>query len=370
MSALPAALGRITPTTRTVRTGATPNNDRARLPPPAGPRTLTPREKAAIIVRLVLAEGQDLPITSLPEHMQAALAEQMGHMRLVDRGTLSDVVEEFLTQLEDVGLSFPDGIDGALAIMGAHITTTAASRLRRLSSASAKADPWDRLNALANDRLMPFLEDESIEVAAVMLSKLPVSKAAELLAKLPGERARRVAYAVSQTADVDPETVRRIGLALTSQLNAIPPKAFEAGPVERMGAILNLSAQRTRDEVLKGLDEADSAFADRVRRAIFTFEHIPQRLGPRDVPKVVRMVEQEVLVKALAAAAAREETSEAVQHILGNISQRLANVLRDEMVAAGEVKPKEGEEAMSTVITAIRQLERKGELVLDTGEES
>ncbi len=43
------------------------------------------------------------------------------------------MVEEFLDQLEDVGLSFPDGIDGALAIMDGHITTTAASRLRRLA---------------------------------------------------------------------------------------------------------------------------------------------------------------------------------------------------------------------------------------------
>ena len=35
-----------------------------------------------------------MPIASLPEHMQAALAEQMGQMRLIDRTTLDEVVAE------------------------------------------------------------------------------------------------------------------------------------------------------------------------------------------------------------------------------------------------------------------------------------
>jgi hypothetical protein len=68
--------------------------------------------KAAVIVRLLLAEGSPLPLSSLPEHMQAALTEQIGRMRLVDRTTLGAVVEEFLNELEQVGLSFPGGIEG------------------------------------------------------------------------------------------------------------------------------------------------------------------------------------------------------------------------------------------------------------------
>ena len=361
MAALPATLGRITPAVRVVPA--------ASVPVPAVPRVLNSREKAAIIVRLMLAQGQKLPITNLPEHVQSALAEQMGHMRLVDRTTLSAVVQEFQGALEDVGLTFPGGIEGALSLMDGHISGTAASRLRRLAGASSKLDPWDQLSALDNERLLPVLQDESIEVAAVMLSKLPVPKAAELLGKLPGERARRVAYAVSQTAHVDPETVRRIGLALASQLDSLPPKAFEAGPVERVGAILNISGQLTRDEVLKGLEEADRGFADLVRKAIFTFVHIPARLAARDVPKVARAVDQPVLVTALAAAIANPEMSPAAEHMLANMSQRLAQALREEASALGRVKDRDGEEAMNAVILAIRQLEGAGELALIRDEE-
>lgn len=328
------------------------------VPQAVGP---SPREKAAIIVRLLIAEGSALPLSGLPEHLQAALAEQMGHMRLVDRGTLAQVVREFLDHLEQAGLAFPNGIDGALGLMDGHISATAASRLRRLAGASVKADPWDRLTAQPAERLLPVMQDEAVEVAAVMLSKLPVPKAADLLGRLPGDRARRIAHAVSMTGNVDPETVRRIGISLVAQLDAQPARAFEADPVSRVGAILNVSPAATRDQVLSGLQQDDATFAEQVRRAIFTYPHIPARLAPRDAPKLIRAVDPATLVTALCAG-----PPDVAEFLLANISQRMAQTFREDMAARGPVKDRDGEEAMTAMITAIRQLETAGELVLTT----
>lgn len=323
-----------------------------------------PREKAAIIVRLMLAEGSALPLSALPDHLQAALAEQIGRMRLVDRTTLTAVVEEFLAELEEIGLAFPGGIEEALSMMDGHISPTAASRLRRLAGASGKADPWDRIAQIDVDRLLPLLDAESVEVAAVTLSKLPVPYAADVLAKMPGERARRVAYAISMTGSVDPETVRRIGTALVLQLDSQPPRAFEAGPVERMGAILNVSNSQTRDEVLAGLEDEDAGFAEQVRRAIFTFAHLPQRLAPRDVPRVLRLVDTPRLVTALTAALANPALAPAAEFLLSNISGRMAEGLRDEISQRGKVRTKDAEEAQNAVLSALKQLESAGEIVL------
>jgi flagellar motor switch protein FliG len=332
-------------------------------------KVLTPRQKAAVIVRYLLTEGTSLPLASLPEHMQAALAEQMGQMRLIDRTTLDEVVAQFLAELEAVGLSFPGGIEGALTMMDGHISQSAASRLRRMASTSSKIDPWERIISLPVDRLMPILQNEAAEVGAVMLSKLPVAKAAEILGRLPGDRARRLAYAVSQTGNVDPETVRRIGAALLADLDNQPARAFDIGPVERVGAILNVSPALTREDVLQGLEAEDAGFAAEVRRAIFTFVHIPARLSPRDAPKITRLVDQPVLVTALAFAQGKPGLEGAAEFLLANISQRLAQGLREEMATRGKVKEKDGEEAMAVIITAIRTLEASGEVKLLLAEE-
>ena len=356
---------------------ALPASTRPAPPLPAAPRpdmpagsrfaaraAPSPREKAAIIVRLLLAEGGRVPLSALPDHLQAALAEQMGQMRLIDRATLSAVVDEFVAMLDDTGLAFPPGIEGALGLMDGHISTTAASRLRRLAGTAAKADPWDIIAALPPERIMPVLTTESHEVAAVMLSKLPVPKAAELLSQLPGDQARRIAYAISLTGGVDPETVRRIGLSLAAQLDAQPARAFEAGPVERVGAILNVSPATTRDQVLSGLDQQDAAFAAEVRKAIFTYPHIPARIAPRDLPKVLRLVDPARMATAIAASAADPTHSAVAEFILANISQRMAQSLREEAAALPPVREAEAETAFTEIISAIRQLEASGEITL------
>lgn len=330
---------------------------------PPRPR-IKAREKAAIIVRLLLAEGSPIKLSALPDEMQAALAKQMGEMRRVDRSTLQAVVLEFLAELDEVGLSFPGGIDGALTIMDGHISANAATRLRRMGGASSTLDPWERLTILPIEALAEALADESIEVAAVALSKLPLQKAAELLGRFPGEKARAVAYAVSLTGNIDPETVRRIGIALATEIDMQPVKAFDVDPGARVGAILNIAAALTRDAVLKGLQETDAGFAERVRKAIFTFEHIKARLSPRDVPKVVRVVDQQALITALSAAQTNPELAPSAEHLLVNLSQRMAQSLREEMATRGKVKDKDAEDAMSTIVTAIRQLEGSGEVVL------
>ena len=328
---------------------------------------LNRRQKAAIVVRLLLAEGATLPLASLPEPLQAELTTQMSQMRYVDRATLRSVIEEFANELDSIGLVFPGGLEGALSILGGVISPDMAARLRKQAGMVWFNDPWESLSNFETDTLLPLLERQSPEVGAVLLSKLKVAKAAELLGKLPGEKARRLTFAMSETADVDPDTVRRIGLSLAAELKAEPPRAFAIGAVARVGAILNVSASTTRDDVLAGLTQDDAVFADKVRRSIFTFPDIPGRINPLDVPAVLRGVPQESLVAVVASA--DSTTSEAVEFLLENMSKRMAATLRDEAGEAGAIKAKTAEAARTEVITAIRALLDNGEIQLKTAED-
>lgn len=334
-------------------------SQRAESPSPA----LTRRQKAAIIVRLLLTEGADLPLAQLPEPMQAELTDAMARLRIVDRATLEQVVREFIDELEAVGLAFPGGMAGALSLLDGRISRHTAERIRREAGVRQTGDPWARLRALSVEELLPFAQQESTEVAAVLLSKIEVAKAAELLGKLPGEHARRITYAVSLTDGITPEAVERIGVSLAAQIDARPPRAFDEEPVKRVGAILDSTAAATRDELLEGLEATDRAFATQVRQAIFTFADIPARLDRQDVPKVLRGLEQPRLVVALAGAQAAGLT-EVVDFLLSSLPGRLAGTLREDMEARGAPDAAEGEAAMTAVVAAIRRLEAAGEVKL------
>lgn len=332
-------------------------------PEPPG-RMISAEEKAAVIVRLMLAEGVDLPLTDLPEAHQTRLAEVMGAMDMVDRATLEAVVGEFLDALDATGLTFPGGLEAAVDLVEGHVSESVASRLRRRASGGMKGDPWERIAALPAAEVLALLGEEAPETAAVALSRLPVPKAAEILAQMPGARARRVALAMSRTGGVAPETLRRIGLALAAQLEARPAKAFAAGPVARMGAILNVAPGATREDVLAGLEEEDRAFAEEVRKAIFTFAHIPHRVEPRDLPRVLRVVDPAQVTTAFAAALADEALAGVAEEILSSLSPRMVQQLREDVAARGKVSVKDADAAYGAVVGAIREMEAQGQLAL------
>lgn len=331
------------------------------LPPPltSPPMHLSQREKAAIIVRFLLNEGAELSLSDLPEDLQGDLAQVMGNMRHVDRQTLASVVMEFASELEAVGLCFPRGLSGALSALEGQISPVTAQRLRKEAGVRLAGNPWDRLSGLSIEDLIEVVERESTEISAVLMSKLDVAKAAELLGELPGDQARSIAYAMSLTSGITPEAVERIGLSLACQLEDAPARAFDKGPESRVGEILNYSAAVTRNDVLSGLDETDEDFATAVRKAIFTFADIPARMFERDVPNVLRDAPQDVLVTALAGAT-DATTSPVAEFFLGNISARLADQIREDVEDRGTVSAKDAEAAQTQLVGIIRQQAEAG----------
>ncbi|WP_417475039.1 flagellar motor switch protein FliG [Leisingera sp.] len=334
----------------------------------AGAAGLSGKAKAAIIVRLLLNEGAEIPLEELPDDLQLELTQQMGKMRIVDRDTLHSVAGEFADLLDNVGLHFPNGLAGALSAMEGKISRYTHNRLRKEAGVRQFGDPWERLKQLPPEELAELAQAESTEVAAVLLSKLDTAKAAQMLVHLPGPTARRITYAVSQTANVTPDTVDRIGLSLAAQVEARPEVAFDQTPGQRMGAILTEAAAAKRDEVLTALDEQDEEFAIKVRKAIFTYALIAERMNPMDVPKLMRVLAQPDLVTAMAFATDEADLA-TNEFLLKNMSSRMADNIREEVAERGKVKRSDGEAAFGVIISALRDLISTGEIELRSDEE-
>ncbi|WGR62528.1 flagellar motor switch protein FliG (plasmid) [Paracoccus ferrooxidans] len=323
---------------------------------------LSPRQKAAVIVRLVLAEGGDIDLARLPPELQTDLAQEMALMGMIDRETRNAIVAEFCDRLEAVGLSFPGDIDGTLDLLDGHLSPDTTDQLRRMAALNGAGNPWDSIAALPPALLVELARTEAVEIGAVMFSKLPVPRAAEVFGLLEQERARQIAYAMSLTGGITPEALQRIGRALLHAADAVPQPALEGKAGEKVGAILNFSPSSMRDGVLAGLEDDDAAFAGEVRKTIFTWAHIPRRIDRRDIARILREVDNPVLLKALAGA--RGPARETVDFLLGGISSRLAESMREEIEALGKVSARDAEEAMDQVVVTIRRMEAAGDLFL------
>lgn len=332
--------------------------------PDARARTdhLSGAQKAAIIVRLLLAEGLDAPVSALPHDLQSQLTQTLGSMRLVDRATMCAVVEEFVEMLEQVGLSFPDGLEGALSLLDGKLDARATQTLRALSRGQGENDPWIVVDRAEIADLLHLLTQESQLVGAVMLSKISTDKAAQILMKLPAEDAQALAINLSRTEDILPETVARIGATLAEQLGAKPSRAFTAPPSRRMGEILNVSPATLRDQLLRDVERADQGYAVGIRKALFTFQDIPARLGARDVPTVMREASTEDLM--LVMAAKQPEDQPTIDFLLENMSKRMADTLREDAVAMPPPANDAYDAAALRLAATVRRLAEAGTISL------
>lgn len=343
---------------------------------PTPDMTLTRRRKAAMVVHMLLEDGNTLALGQLPEPLQLLLTDELGALRRVDKATVTAVAEEFTAELEAVGLTAPGTRDGAITALADHLSPVLAGRLRNQLESVRNGDHWPVVVDLSVERLVKIMQSESIEICAVALSKLPVAKAAEVLTKTPGERARRITYAMSQTEDISPDAVRRIGAALAADYGQPADQAFEKAPVQRLGAILNSTVTDTREDVLEGLEGTDPDFASNVRKAIFTFKDIAPRVKPTDIPNAIRNVDGDMLTTAIAAALAGEEAlMNSAEFILKSLSQRMATQLREDAQERGRIKKDDAEKAMAAITTVIREMADAGVITLidpdatDTAEE-
>ena len=317
-------------------------------------------QKAAIIVKLLSAEGGAIPLSSLSVDAQRRLTDQFIKLGRVDKMLVDQVVDEFSEQVNDPSLRFPGDLGNALNLIEANLSAEVANDLRRGAGLAPKQDPWPDIAKIPVPALAAAILQEGIQVGAIVISKLSPEVASEVMAALPEDVAKNTAYAVQQTERVAPEVVDCIGVALHKLSQPLGPQAFPTEPVVRVADILNAAVSSQRDAMLAALETIDEKFAAEVRQAIFTFEDIGFRLETTDVAKFIRVVDGEVMVKALVAA--RETLPDTNDFILSNMSQRMADQFREEMSEIENISVKEGEKAMAQVTAAIRKLKEDGDI--------
>lgn len=328
--------------------------------------------KAAMIVQMLLRQGGDLPLSQMPEDAQMRLTRELATLNVIDKAALASVAREFERELSNVAMTAPGSVEAALKSLEGRISPAAVARLREEAASQTGSDPWAMVLALDVEKMVPITRAESSEVSAVLLSKLPTATAARLLGLIPGDAARRIAYGMSKTVSIRPDAIARIGAGLAQQYCGASLPAFAETAEVRIGTILNSSPAATRDSILEGLISQDPGFGEGVRKAIFTFGDIPARVATVDVPKVIRDVDQGDLVRALASATqAGGGLADAADHILNNMSTRMADSLREEMAEIGPIKKSRAEEAQTAVVTAIRAAADAGtiNLILESEEE-
>lgn len=214
-----------------------------------------------------------------------------------------------------------------------------------------KADPG---------QLGRFIEGEHPQTIALILSHLSASQAASLLATLPAPLRSDVTLRIAQLDRVSPDVVARISIIISEKLKTLGEVRMELhGGPRSVAEILNRMETAMSDEILSNMDE--QPLVDAIRHYMFTFDDL-LLIDSMAMKEVVGKIDRKLLVVAL------KGTSDQMKNqFLQCMSMRGAEMLREDMEAAGPVRIRDVEAAQQQILAVVRQLESEGTLSLKGG---
>ncbi|MEO0681537.1 MAG: FliG C-terminal domain-containing protein [Pseudomonadota bacterium] len=334
-------------------------------PKPVDPdalRKLDRAQKAAIVlVALGPDAGADL-LKELGERNIRRFAGAVSRLRDVPKEQVNDVVTEFLDALQSK-LAVRGGVEEARKFLGRVMDEDGVAQILDDIEAPTVRSIWRRLAAAADAPLAAWLAAEHPQVVCTVLTKLRSDQAARLLERFESAFAQEVVLRMARVPNPDPAAENVLKTAVERDFVSVMERTSGARkPAEVIAALLNHVSNASRESMLERMEAADSKLALEVQREMFTFADIASRVPPRDVAALVKDVEEDVLLTALKTAQSVDDP--AVEFILGNITKRLSERLRDDLQSLPEVSQKEGEAAQTEIVNTIQAMVKRGEIKL------
>ncbi|MEN3202618.1 MAG: flagellar motor switch protein FliG [Atribacterota bacterium] len=325
---------------------------------------LTGRQKAAI---LLVSLGPDLAaqiLKRLTDEEIEDLTLEIATLEKVPPEIRDEVINEFYHMALAQHYISQGGIEYARQLLekalGPHKAQEIISRL----SATLEVTPFEALRRADPLQILNFIQGEHPQTIALILSYLKPEQSAAILGNLPESIRGEVAMRIALMDRTSPEVVREIEAVLERKISTFLTQDFtRVGGKKKLIEILNKSDRGTEKSILEALEEKDPTLAEEIKSEMFVFEDIVL-LDDRAIQLVLRQVDTKDLALALKGA-----SQEVQEKIFRNMSQRAAQMLKEDMEYMGPVRARLVNEAQQKIVNVIRRLEEAGEIVIARGGE-
>jgi len=213
-----------------------------------------------------------------------------------------------------------------------------------------KADP---------QQLARFIETEHPQTIALILAHLNPAPAAALLTSLSTELRSEVARRMAKLDQICPDVVGKIAGIIGQKMKALgdfPRTSY--GGLREVAEVFNRLEPTLSEEIMVQIEQDDAPLVASLRQLMFVFEDL-LTVDQNGMKALLGKVDRKVLTIAL-----KGTSDELKKHFTQYMSERGAEMLREDMEALGPVRIKDVEAAQQQIIALVRELQSEGALSL------
>lgn len=323
-----------------------------------GSAFLNGKKKAAIFLMVMGEDFTAEVFRHLEDREIKALGEEMAGIKKVDAKTVSSVMDDFSREMGDgsMGISGKDFLQKAMP--KAFDTKKADNLLGDLLSKENEKS-FEKLSSYNPTVLANLLMSEHPQTIALILVNMKYQTAADIIKLLPEHIQGEVIIRIADLDDVPNEIINEVHEVVDEMLSDMGDETSATqGGIEAAAEILNNLDNQTESNIFDKIESVREELADEIRQKMFVFSDLVA-LDDRSIRALLKEISNDELILAL-----KTSSEELSEKIFSNISQRAAEMMREDMEVMGPVKLKDVEQAQLNIVKTARRLEEEGKIVL------
>jgi flagellar motor switch protein FliG len=319
-------------------------------------------QKAAI---LLLSMGEEFTadiFRQLDDNEIKQLGRAMTKISNVTPDTVQAVMREFVDRLGSPGDLRVRGDNFLKNTIAKSIANDRAEGLLEEISSDAGPEPFSSLKSVDAKLLGNFIKNEHPQTIALILAHLDPDRAAEILGDFPDALQMDVVMRVADLDRVPREMIEEIERVLNEEITALGSLGTQKlGGAQTVAEILNQVDQATENTILSKIEEDRMELANDIRKLMFVFEDLIN-VDDRGIRAILKDVNNEELTVALKTA-----SEDLKEKVFGNISERAADMIKEDLEVMGPVKLADVEKAQQSILRTAKKLESEGKVVIGKG---
>ena len=316
-------------------------------------------EKSAI---LLIALGEDYASEVL-KHMGPREVQKLGHamanLKTVPRSRVEAVLAEFHQISEEAAAVHVDTDAYVRAVLTKALGDDKAANLISRILQGGDTNGIEGLKWMDAPTVAELIRNEHPQIIASILVHLANDHASDIL-NLFTERLRNdVILRIATLEGIQPEALRELNDVMLRLLSGSANlKKSAMGGVRAVAEILNFMGTANETTVVDSIREYDPDLAQKILDEMFVFENLLD-LDDRGIQLLLREIQSDSLILAMKGA------SEPLREkIFKNMSQRAAEMMREDLESKGPVRLSEVEAEQKEILKIVRRLADEGQLVL------
>lgn len=317
-------------------------------------------EKSAILL-ISLGEAQAAEILKLlpPKEVQK-LGHAMAALKTVPRARMEEVLAEFHTTAADATAVHVDTDNYIRSVLTKALGDDKASNLISRILHGGDTNGIEGLKWMDAPTVADLIKNEHPQIIATILVHLEYDHASEILNNFTERLRNDVVLRIATLDGIQPIALRELNDVMLRLLagSSTNLKKAAMGGIRSVAEILNFMGTTNEATVVESIREYDPDLAQKILDEMFVFENLVD-LDDRSIQLLLREVQSDSLILAL-----KGVSDTLREKIFKNMSQRAAEMLREDLESRGPVRLSEVEGEQKEILKIVRRLVDEGQIIL------